>query len=512
VAETATKVSQRVLPSIEIVPPGRLTGGKGWRRIELPISNSSNHVIQPTFVVLDDTYNNLLAITRRGNGPGPIFRSIDGGASWKKLSSTAGGRGAEVASLDIEGGPAQGWHVMAVDDRGGRETDIRVSRDGIKWTNPLRLKGASTYPSMSQHKNRMLHVASAGNAEVLPSPVIGWNVVRHYVLDPDVLVGIKTPSGPPIITMQPRDQSVYPGWKPYFYCLASGAKTLRYQWQVSADGSSTWSNVSSGTVPQLQPLVSLADNGKRYRCRVTNGSGSVTSAAASLEVNSVPSKRRKMLHLKFDEARGASAADASGNGHHAKVRNTAAFSPSGGKLGGALSFSGGHNDWEALVPQHAELLPITVPSKLSQYPVSQWTVSFWVNASEWGTLFAIGQEASSTLRIGRNNSGKLSMEVHKQTITRSWPKTGAWHHMAFAFDGNTFHYYLNGKETASEVLHNKYLLQHVAPMADLELGGTWWGTNRTAAFKGLLDDLRYYDFALTPSELQTIMDGGEVKE
>jgi len=510
IAESATNRRQRVLPAIEVIPPGESTGGEGWRRIALPINNPSQHVIQPSFVVLDPSFNNLLAITRRGNDAGPIFRSTNGGASWKKLSSTAGGRGAEVVSLDIAGGPAQGWHVMAVDDRRRRETDIRISRDGIEWINPLRLKGASTYPSISQHQDRLLHVASAGNAEVIPSPVIGWNVVRHYVLDPDVLVGTKTPSGPPVITMQPRDQGVYPGWKPHFYCLASGAAPLGFQWQMSNDGGSSWSNVTGATASQFQPVVSLADHGRRYRCRVTNGLGSATSQVAALEVREVPSRRRKILHLKFDERGGRTAADASGNGHHAQVRSTASFAPDGGKLRGALRLTGGHNDWAVLVPRHADLLPITVPTKLSRYPVSQWTVSFWAKASEWGTLFAIGQEASSTLRIGRNNTDRLSMEIHKQTITQPWPSTGTWYHMAFTLDGNRFRYYLDGKEKVSEVLHNKYLLQHISVMEDLELGGTWWGTNRTPAFEGLLDDVRYYDFALTPHELGTVMDGGEL--
>ncbi len=513
IAETATNVRQRVLPAIEVIPPEEYIGGEGWRRIALPITNPSQHVIQPTFVVLDPRYNNLLAITRRGNGAGPVFRSTDGGASWTKLSSTAtaGGRGAEVASLDIGGGPAQGWHVMAVDDRGARQTNVLISRDGISWNHVLRLKGGSTYPTISQDRDRRLHVAAAGNSEVVPSPVIGWNVVRHYVLDPDVLVGLKTPSGPPAITMQPRDQGVYPGWTPYFYCLAAGETGLTYQWQDSADGGASWSNVPGASAPEFQPVVALSDDGKLYRCRVTNARGIATSNPARLSVSPVPTARRKVLHLKFDEAAGHVAADASGNGRDATVRNTASFAPGGGKLGGALEFSGGHGDWEAVVERSPDLFPITVSDVPAQYPVSQWTVSFWVKAQQWGTIFDLGQEAASALRVGRKRTDELTMEIHQQTVTAAWPNVDEWHHLAFTFDGNTFRYYLDENEMLNRVIVNKYLPPHFAVENNLELGGTWWGPRNTPAFKGLLDDLRYYDFGLTPAEIGTIMGGGEVQ-
>jgi hypothetical protein len=65
--------------------------------------------------------------------------------------------------------------------------------------------------------------------------------------------------------------------------LASG--TLSYQWQVSADAGSTWSNVSGATNATLSLSATAADNGKRYRCVVSaTGVASVTSNSATLTV------------------------------------------------------------------------------------------------------------------------------------------------------------------------------------------------------------------------------------
>jgi hypothetical protein len=63
------------------------------------------------------------------------------------------------------------------------------------------------------------------------------------------------------------------------------ANTITYQWQVSTDAGSTWSNVSGATSATLSLSVTAADNGKRYRCVLSaTGASSVTSNSATLTV------------------------------------------------------------------------------------------------------------------------------------------------------------------------------------------------------------------------------------
>jgi len=90
-----------------------------------------------------------------------------------------------------------------------------------------------------------------------------------------------TASQAPSITTHPANQTVSAGGSATFTVVASGTPPLSYQWQrngvdIAGATSSTYtlSNVSS------------ADNGARFRARVTNSAGSATSNEATLTVTS----------------------------------------------------------------------------------------------------------------------------------------------------------------------------------------------------------------------------------
>ena len=77
-----------------------------------------------------------------------------------------------------------------------------------------------------------------------------------------------------------------------FTVTAGGAPVLLYQWQLSTDGGSTWSNLSDGSpyagtataALTVSPCI-VGYNGHLFRCVVSNGSGSVDSNSASLTVS-----------------------------------------------------------------------------------------------------------------------------------------------------------------------------------------------------------------------------------
>ena len=59
------------------------------------------------------------------------------------------------------------------------------------------------------------------------------------------------------------------------------------QWQVSADGGTTWANVTSNasaTTTTLTFYASLGQNGYRYRAVFTNSVGTAITTAAKLTV------------------------------------------------------------------------------------------------------------------------------------------------------------------------------------------------------------------------------------
>jgi uncharacterized repeat protein (TIGR02543 family) len=89
----------------------------------------------------------------------------------------------------------------------------------------------------------------------------------------------RTATTSPAISTQPVNRSVTEGQTASFSVAATGSGTLTYQWQKN-QVNVTGATASSYTTPTL----TLADNGSRYRCIITNAGGSTTSSEATLTV------------------------------------------------------------------------------------------------------------------------------------------------------------------------------------------------------------------------------------
>lgn len=88
----------------------------------------------------------------------------------------------------------------------------------------------------------------------------------------------------PSISVQPADTSATIGTAARLSVTASGSD-VAYQWQVSADAGSTWTDIAGATAAvYTTPATTLADDGKRYRVVVTAAGISVTSSAVTLTV------------------------------------------------------------------------------------------------------------------------------------------------------------------------------------------------------------------------------------
>jgi hypothetical protein len=85
----------------------------------------------------------------------------------------------------------------------------------------------------------------------------------------------------PSITVQPMNQTVAAGQTATFSVTASGNGTLSYQWQMN-DADISGANSASYTTP----ATTAANSGERFRVKISNAYGSVTSNEATLTVNS----------------------------------------------------------------------------------------------------------------------------------------------------------------------------------------------------------------------------------
>jgi hypothetical protein len=87
----------------------------------------------------------------------------------------------------------------------------------------------------------------------------------------------------PAITTQPANQSVTAGQAATFSVVANGAAPLSYQWRKNT------ANITAATSSSYTtPAATSADNGAKFDVVVSNSAGSVTSAQATLTVNSAP--------------------------------------------------------------------------------------------------------------------------------------------------------------------------------------------------------------------------------
>jgi hypothetical protein len=202
-----------------------------------------------------------------------------------------------------------------------------------------------------------------------------------------------------------------------------------------------------------------------------------------------------VAHWKFDEGKGDSAADASGGGLTAMLRNGPTWSA--GRVGGALSFNGINQSVD--VGNSPKLL----------FP-GAFTVAAWVNPAETAGKYryivadynAAGNQSSFGLRLTtgqaiffwENPTGTFPFVPSRSTLV-----AGRWTHLAGVWDGTARKLYVNGllEGTESTPQARPTSVSHVA-------------IGRAGGFEGLffcgeIDDVRLYSRALNDSEVTTLV-------
>jgi glucose/arabinose dehydrogenase len=193
----------------------------------------------------------------------------------------------------------------------------------------------------------------------------------------------------------------------------------------------------------------------------------------------------------FDEGGGGTLTDRSGHAHHGTLSGPAWSAA--GKSGGALSFDG--IDDHVRIPDHAELDLTT-----------GMTLEAWVRPSAlsgWRTVVFKEQATHMTYALYAATStgpptGQAYVGGQRDARGTAPIPAGAWTHLATSYDNSTLRLYVNGTQVRT--------LAAGGPMTvstgPLKLGGNaiWreW-------FAGLMDDVRIYNRALTPAEIQSDM-------
>jgi len=198
-----------------------------------------------------------------------------------------------------------------------------------------------------------------------------------------------------------------------------------------------------------------------------------------------------VAHWKLDETEGTTASDSSGNDNDGSLIGDPAW------VDGALLFDG-DGDY------------ISIPNEPFFDITDEITVTAWIKVNafdkNFNTIIAKGDHAWRLARanntdsvefactgISNNDWGYISGSVNVND--------GQWHHVAGVYDGSKIYLYVDGVEDTSEnasgSINNIDYPVYIGENA--ELTGRYWN--------GLIDDVRVYDRALLPGDINDIYQG-----
>lgn len=204
------------------------------------------------------------------------------------------------------------------------------------------------------------------------------------------------------------------------------------------------------------------------------------------------------LDAPFDYDNKQVAEDSSGNGHHS-VSAVGTWVPDGGVYGGALSFNG--------VTDMVQLNLGSAPAgSYLKDAFTEHSVSFWFKANDTRTqqvLFERGGNTSGLaiqLNANRLEAAVASADV-REIVSTPFTDTSSWHHVLLTFNNGVFTLYLDGEvaDTATAPFTKVNTALNEGGLGARLGVDAFNGGNGGAWFSGMMDDVRFYETAISPT-------------
>jgi len=257
-----------------------------------------------------------------------------------------------------------------------------------------------------------------------------------------------------------------------------------YKFEYKPDGGS-WTTVGTDTyAPAVQKVGLISKTWSNVTLATSFDYFNLTGAAPSDPV----------AYWNLNENTGSVANDSSGNGINGTLVNNPTWVA--GKCGSGLSLDGQNDN-------------VNVGSSSIINP-ARMTAETWINpstspANNWGIIFARWPGATAyhfSLGDGTTNN-KLTIYINTSSGTKnvSIPTTislGAWHHVAFTYDGTNLNLYVDGTLSATTT-HSG----NITSVASSSLIGD--KVSATLPFKGIVDEFKVYSRALSQAEIAADM-------
>lgn len=313
---------------------------------------------------------------------------------------------------------------------------------------------------------------------------------------------------PPTIAVEPKPAVRLQGSSVTFAVSGGGSVPLSYQWK-SNNVDIAGANAASLTLDNVQP--SFAAN---YSVTISNAAGTKNSAAASLTVVPVAAgslaatvvAAHPVAYWRLDQTAVDQPARDYVGGHDGTYDPGVALGQAGGILGDANA-SAGFTYGGVIVPFSADLNPYTTFSLEAWVRVdaaaagadrpilwSSTTYAGWA----YGYILAINTADEWSFTTGQKTSGF-------NTITGGLAADTGWNHVVCTFDDATGdkRMYVNGLEVAqTATATGTFAPNQTTPDSELPPDqGIGWDVRNSTSFYGGLDEVAFYDYALSAAQV-----------
>ncbi|MEO5953384.1 MAG: LamG-like jellyroll fold domain-containing protein, partial [Chloroflexia bacterium] len=231
----------------------------------------------------------------------------------------------------------------------------------------------------------------------------------------------------------------------------------------------------------------------RYRVLAFDAAGNRSAVSGNIEIATAPlSENGAVAAFGFDEASGLSVLDSSGSANVGTLLGAARIAK--GKYGGAVVFDGIDDVIE--IPSSASLnLPLGLTLEAWIFPT--------LTQSSWHAILHKEKDAyylssSSPDGIMHPAGGGIYNEKEQYTAGSSAIPLNSWSHLATTHDGVLIRIYLNGVEVGARSVGGAVEVNGLP----LRIGGNSYINQY---FRGMIDEVRIYNRALTATEIQTDM-------
>jgi hypothetical protein len=225
----------------------------------------------------------------------------------------------------------------------------------------------------------------------------------------------------------------------------------------------------------------------------TDAAGNTAEAAVLVAVsNTAETPNGLVAAYGFNEAAGMlQVTDASGQGNTGTIAGATRIAS--GKFGGALSFDG-TSAW------------VTVADAASLDLTTGITIEAWVRPTAltgWRSVVMKESAAGLAYSLYSGNdamraAGYVNVNEDIGVTATSAMVLDIWTHLTFTYDGSMLRMFVNGAEVSSQAASGAA----ASTAGVLRIGGNaYWGEY----FKGIIDEVRLYNRALTATEIQTDM-------